>query len=102
MALALIGTLGTTELMVILFLALLMFGGRLPDVARSMGRSVNQFKRGLKDIDDNMNRDDKPAYVPPPSLPRSTMTPAAGEPAQSASTTAAPATTPTATTPPSE
>ena len=30
--------------------ALLLFGNRLPDVARSMGRAINEFKRGLKDL----------------------------------------------------
>ena len=40
---------GTGELMVILVLALLMFGGRLPDVARNLGRSVAELKRGFSE-----------------------------------------------------
>lgn len=69
MALGLFGTIGTTELVVIMLVALLMFGGRLPDVARSLGKSVNQFKKGLKDVDDTMNRDDPPD--PPAATPKS-------------------------------
>ena len=66
--LGLIGSLGTTELVVILVIALIMFGGRLPDVARSIGKSVNQFKRGLKEVDDEVSRPEPPP--PPKSLPR--------------------------------
>ncbi len=38
-------------------IALLLFGNRLPEVARSMGRSVKEFKRGLRDVSDEFNRD---------------------------------------------
>ncbi len=30
--------------------ALLLFGNRLPEVARSLGRSVKEFKKGFDDI----------------------------------------------------
>ena len=40
---------GPMEMIVILFLALLFFGKRLPEVARSLGRGVKEFKGGLKD-----------------------------------------------------
>jgi len=40
---------GSGELMLILVLALLLFGGRLPDVARNLGRSVAELKRGFSD-----------------------------------------------------
>jgi len=64
---ALIGPIGTQELLIILVLALLMFGGRLPEVAKSLGKSVNQFKRGLREVDDDLSRPDPPP--PPKSLP---------------------------------
>lgn len=42
---------------VIAAVALLLFGNRLPDVARSLGRSVNEFKKGLKEVKDNFDDD---------------------------------------------
>jgi sec-independent protein translocase protein TatA len=38
---------GSGELLLIAVVALLLFGGRLPDVARNLGRMVSDFKRGL-------------------------------------------------------
>jgi sec-independent protein translocase protein TatA len=40
---------------IILILALLMFGSRLPDIARSLGRTVVEFKKGLKQSTDDVN-----------------------------------------------
>jgi sec-independent protein translocase protein TatA len=43
-------TLGWPELLLILAVLLLLFGARkLPDMARSLGRSTKEFKAGLKD-----------------------------------------------------
>lgn len=42
---------GFGELVVILAIALLVFGPkRLPDVAKGIGRSFNAFKEGLKEV----------------------------------------------------
>lgn len=41
---------GAEELLLILFLALLLFGpGRLSAVARELGQSVREFRRGLQE-----------------------------------------------------
>jgi len=50
--------LGQTELVIIGLVALIFFGGRLPEVARSLGRSFTSFKRGLKDVDVDEELDD--------------------------------------------
>ena len=43
-----LGNIGLPELIVILGIILLVFGaGRVPEIARSLGSAVNEFKRGM-------------------------------------------------------
>ncbi|MDR2860638.1 MAG: twin-arginine translocase TatA/TatE family subunit, partial [Elusimicrobiota bacterium] len=45
--------LGFQEIVIILILALLIFGAKkLPDIAKSLGKSVNAFKKGINDKDE--------------------------------------------------
>ncbi len=46
---------GWAEILVIAFVGLLLFGKRLPDVARSLGKSVVEFKKGIRDVQDDVN-----------------------------------------------
>ena len=52
---------GYGELLIILVVGLLLFGAnRIPEVARSLGRSVNAFKSGLKEgLEDEKPEDSK-------------------------------------------
>lgn len=44
------GNLGYGEMLLIAVVALLVFGpNKIPELARSIGKSVNAFKRGLKE-----------------------------------------------------
>ena len=45
--LAIFGIESPTEILLIIFIFLLLFGGKkLPELARSLGKSINEFKRG--------------------------------------------------------
>ena len=42
---------GTTELLVIAALALLLFGGKkLPEMMRGLGQGIKEFKQGMNDV----------------------------------------------------
>lgn len=42
---------GLPEILVVLFIVLLLFGGRrLPELARSLGKALSEFKKGVKDV----------------------------------------------------
>jgi sec-independent protein translocase protein TatA len=60
--LALFGSLGFTEILMITLIALLLFGARkLPELAHSMGSSVQAFKKGMRDgVDDAQKVEEKP------------------------------------------
>ena len=51
--LAIFGT-GGYEWIIVLIVALLLFGRRLPEVMRSMGQGIRQFKKGLQDVEEDM------------------------------------------------
>lgn len=40
---------GAVELIIVLAIALLLFGSRLPKVARSLGQAKSEFKKGVDD-----------------------------------------------------
>jgi|SRR5215469_16981388 sec-independent protein translocase protein TatA len=42
------------ELIVIAAIGLLLFGKRLPEVGRSLGKGIVEFKKGLKGIDEEV------------------------------------------------
>ena len=51
--------LGTTELIIILVLVLIIFGaGKLPQVGGAMGKGLRNFKDGMKDVTDDKKDDD--------------------------------------------
>lgn len=45
---------GGWELWIILLILLLLFGRRIPQVARSLGQGISQFKKGLSDTEDEL------------------------------------------------
>jgi sec-independent protein translocase protein TatA len=62
-----LGMPGLTEWIIIGALGLLIFGKRLPDVGRSLGKGIVEFKKGLKGIEDDIEQvdDNKRLSAPP-------------------------------------
>jgi len=46
---------GLPELVIFGTIALLLFGKRLPEVARSLGKGIVEFKKGVRGIEDEVN-----------------------------------------------
>ncbi|MBC8356614.1 MAG: twin-arginine translocase TatA/TatE family subunit [Planctomycetes bacterium] len=57
--------LGFQELMIVGIVAVLLFGKRLPEVAKSLGSSYSQFRKGLNDLQSSIDYSD--SYTPPKS-----------------------------------
>ncbi len=47
--------LGPMEMMIIGILAVLLFGKRLPEVGRSLGKGIVEFKKGINGISDEIH-----------------------------------------------
>lgn len=52
--LAFIGGIGTTEMIIIGVIGVLLFGNRLPGVMRSLGSSLIEFKKGVQGIEEEV------------------------------------------------
>jgi sec-independent protein translocase protein TatA len=58
---------GMGEMMIIAFVALLIFGNRLPNVMRSLGKSVTEFKKGVSGIEEEIDSAMAAADKKPPA-----------------------------------
>ena len=101
------GNLGMPELMMIMLLALLLFGPKkLPEIGKQVGKALGEFKRASNDlkrsIQDEMDKaqagldsisNDPPKPEPKPAPPA--LAPAAGAVAQQKAAEPAPSSTPT-------
>ncbi len=58
---------GGTEWIVIALIGLLLFGKRLPEVGKSLGRSIVEFKKGLRGVQDDIDKaSQEQEMLPPP------------------------------------
>ena len=48
---------GPQEMMVVGVIALLLFGKRLPEVAKNLGKGLSEFKKGMQGFQDEVRRD---------------------------------------------
>ena len=56
---AFFGGLGVTELLIVGFIVLILFGSRLPSVMRSLGQGLVEFKKGVQGIEDDKEHSEK-------------------------------------------
>ena len=64
------GGLGAQELLIIFLIILLLFGARkIPEVGRSLGKGIREFKRATKEISSevNLDEDEEPSRRAPSS-----------------------------------
>ncbi len=53
------GNLGAGEIILILLVILILFGAKkIPELARGIGKGMSEFKKGLKDVEDEIKSSD--------------------------------------------
>ena len=63
---------GPWEIVLILIVVLLVFGAkRIPEIAQSLGKGITEFKRGVKDVQTEIENN---VNVAPPPEPQPTQT----------------------------
>ncbi len=54
------GNLGTGEIILILLVILILFGAKkIPELAQGLGKGMREFKKSLKDVEDEIKTTDK-------------------------------------------
>jgi sec-independent protein translocase protein TatA len=52
---------GPQELFILFLIVLLVFGAkRIPEIGRSIGRGIQEFKKGMRDVESELTVSDKP------------------------------------------
>lgn len=51
---------GWTEVLIVALVVLLLFGGKkIPELMKGLGKGVKSFKDGLREVDDEIKKDDR-------------------------------------------
>jgi sec-independent protein translocase protein TatA len=71
--------LGGQEILLLLVLGVLLFGRKLPDIGRSFGKTIVEFKKGVKGIEDEVSEPStaRAAIEPEPVKAPARVTPSA-------------------------
>ncbi|MFM9960828.1 MAG: twin-arginine translocase TatA/TatE family subunit [Planctomycetaceae bacterium] len=60
---------GTPELIIVAIVGLLLFGKRLPEVARNLGKGITEFKKGVRGLDEDSDTSSYSSNSRPSSRP---------------------------------
>jgi sec-independent protein translocase protein TatA len=60
--------LGAQEMIILLIIGVLLFGRKLPEVGRYLGKGIVEFKKGIKGLEDEIDTTSSTAVQPPPAL----------------------------------
>ncbi|MFZ4115874.1 MAG: Sec-independent protein translocase subunit TatA/TatB [Chthoniobacterales bacterium] len=67
------------DLIILLIIVLVLFGAkRLPEIARSLGQSVHEFKKAKQEFEDQVSKPTTPSTTPPPATAPSEEAPKQG------------------------
>jgi sec-independent protein translocase protein TatA len=55
------GGFGAPEIIILLVLGVLLFGRRLPEVGRSLGKGLSEFKKGMNGLEDEIDISSRPS-----------------------------------------
>jgi sec-independent protein translocase protein TatA len=71
MTLSMLGMLGTTEIIIIAVVVLVLFGARkVPELMKGVGTGIKEFKKASRDVQDELHRASEEAPSTPPPQPR--------------------------------
>lgn len=73
------GGMGSSEMIIFAVIALLLFGKRLPEVARSVGSSLMEFKKGMQEVQDDIRSPSQTDSNPYATADSSTSRPTADD-----------------------
>jgi TatA/E family protein of Tat protein translocase len=88
------GSIGSGELLLILIIALIVFGpSKLPEIGKSLGKVMGEFRRATSDFQRTIEQEVEavnalPPAEPPPLTPETTPLPVAVEPVPATETVA--------------
>jgi sec-independent protein translocase protein TatA len=52
---------GPQEMFILFLIIILLFGAkRIPEIGRSIGRGIQEFKKGMREVESEINAADKP------------------------------------------
>jgi len=73
-------SLGAQEMIILLIIGVLLFGRKLPEVGRYLGKGIIEFKKGIKGLEDDLDTSSStphhqaPALMEQPRPPQRVMT----------------------------